>query len=123
MSSRYFAKRTGGHSKGHANFCVWDRKNDRMASGMYHTLKEAIETAKDMNHAAAAYLMDPSDKQDFVTDEIAMGNYRWCRARLFQALKHADEQGVLKEVLQEVVEESRVDDVHVQFIAALERWK
>lgn len=42
--------------------------------------------------------------QEAVTDSIVTGKFRWCRARLLHALARADEQGVLGEVLDELLE-------------------
>lgn len=48
-------------------------------------------------------ILEPSEKQEIATDLITKRKFKWCRARLMHALAGAHAQGVLHEVLTELL--------------------
>lgn len=69
-------------------------------------------------------MMTP-EEQDAIADAIRDGRYYWCRARLLAALAQAEKQGVLKIVIDELIDAGASDggteDVHEKVRDALYR--
>lgn len=112
--------------KAAARFAEWDGDSDphdREGDKRHKALLDAALAFADevirktvQEHDAPT----PAEQNEIATTRIVSHEYPWCRARLLHALGGAAEQGILDDVIHEVLDERWQDEVLEEMLRALE---